>query len=70
MEFLSKIFGRQQSKVNLAEIESMDLDACPNCWGYQKYDNQFVENNAIFTSGHKPKAFVLLFVEKYITGIR
>jgi len=68
MGLLSRIFGSRQSQSDLANTELIGV--CPNCWGYQNYDNQFVENNNVFTNRNNQKAFVLRFVEKYITGIK
>lgn len=76
MGLISRLFGKKKNQIDLTNKESFEAGACPNCWGYQEYDDQFVEYNNDFTSSNanngkqNQKAFVQQFVEKYITGIR
>ena len=46
MGLLSRIFGTQKNQINLNQTESIDAGACPNCWGYQEYDDKFVAHNS------------------------
>ena len=76
MGLFSKIFGSKKNKIDLNETELIEVGACPNCWGYQEYDDQFVAYNKDITKSNinndkqNQKAFVQQFVETHITGIR
>jgi len=76
MGFFEKLFGKKKAKVELSEDDLIDAGACPNCWGRQVYDNQFVEfvedqtKSNINKNKQGKKAFVAQFVETHVTGIR
>ncbi len=58
------------------EADLVEAFSCPNCWGHQDYDNQFVEfvedrqKDIINKDASAQKAFIAKFVEDQITGIR
>ena len=76
MGLFSRIFGKKKNQVDLTAAELVEAGACPNCWGYQEYDNQFKAYNNDSTKSNinndkqHQKAFVQQFVETYVTGIR
>jgi len=76
MGFFEKLFGKKKSKSGLTDKELIEAGACPNCWGVQAYDDQFVEfvedqtKSNINKDQQHQKAFVQQFVENNITGIR
>ncbi len=73
MGLFEKLFGKEKA---LKEEELIEAGACPNCWGKQEYDDQFVEyvedqtKSNINNDKTKRKAFVQQFVETNLTGIR
>jgi len=76
MRFLKKIFGSKKDKINLSNEELVEAGACPNCWGKQEYNDQYVaytkdqtKSNINHDKDHQ-KAFVQQFVETHVTGIR
>ncbi len=58
------------------EAELVEAFVCPNCWGHQNYDEQFVQyvedrqKDIINKDASAQKAFIAKFVEERITGIR
>jgi len=76
MGLFSRLFGKKKPQIDLTEEEFVEANACPNCWGYQEYDDQFVEYNRDATKSNinndkqHQKAFVQQFVETHVTGIR
>jgi len=76
MGFFSRLFGKKKGKIDLSDEDLIDAGACPNCWGKQEYDNEYIEyfedkTKANINKDRKnQKAFVQQFVETNITGIR
>lgn len=76
MSFFDKLFSKKNKKIELTENELVEAGACPNCWGRQEYDDQFVEyvedqtKSNINHDKSNRKAFVQQFVETHVTGIR
>jgi len=76
MGLFSRLFGKKKPQIDLTNSELIEAGACPNCWGYQEYDDQFVEYNRDSTKSNinndkqNQKAFVQQFVETNVTGIR
>lgn len=67
---------KEEGKPLFTEEELQDVGVCPNCWGRQDYDGQFLEviedrqvdvNNKYTNSR---KAFIQEFVETHVDGIR
>lgn len=75
MEFLAKIFGKDESTKSLDEASLIEANVCPNCWGKQEFDNQFydyVKDQTKSNINHEKtgkKAFIQQFVETNVTGI-
>jgi len=76
MGFLTNLFGKKVNSQILSDAEILEASACPNCWGKQAYDAQFVEfvkdqtkSNINHDKQHQ-KAFVQQFIETNVTGIR
>jgi len=76
MGFFNKLFGKKQKQDDLTDEDLIEAGACPNCWGIQKYGDQFqtyykdqTKSNINSDKQHQ-KAFVSQFVETHITGIR
>ena len=76
MGFFSKLFGRKKNSEVLTDEAIAEAGACPNCWGSQKYDKQYLEfvkdqtkSNINHDKGSQ-KAFVQQFIETNVTGIR
>ncbi len=76
MGFLSKLFGKEINSQVLSDQELIEGGACPNCWGRQDYDGQFMEAARDQTKSNinhdktARKAFIAQFVETNVTGIR
>jgi len=76
MGLFSRLFGKKKNQIDLTNTELIEAGVCPNCWGYQEYNDQFVEYNKDSTKSNinndkqNQKAFVQQFVETYVTGIR
>ena len=76
MGIFSRFFGWKRPQIDLTKTEFVQAGACPNCWGYQEYDEKFVEHYRDYTKSNinnnkqNQKAFVQQFVETYVTGIR
>ena len=76
MGFFSKVFGKKKNSDIFSNEEIMEAGACPNCWGRQNYEGQFVafvkdqtKSNINHDKNHQ-KAFIQQFVETNVTGIR
>lgn len=58
------------------EKEIIEAGACPNCWGVQAYDDQFVDfvkdqtKDNINHNHQNQKAFIQQFVETHVSGIK
>ncbi len=69
------LFGKKQSEI-FSEEELKSAGACPNCWGHQDYDGeylQFVEDQTKSNINHdksNQKAFIAQFVEERVSGIK
>jgi len=76
MGFLTNMFGKEKNSQVLSDQEIVDAGACPNCWGHQSYDGQFIEYVEDQTKSNinkdklNQKAFVQQFIENNVTGIR
>ena len=75
MNFLSRLFGKKKPEIKVEDETLLNENVCPFCWGYQEYDNHFVEyvkdqtkSNINHEHTHK-KAFVQQFIETHVTGI-
>ena len=76
MGFLGKLFGKKEGSIKLNDQELIEAGACPNCWGRQEYEGEYIEymkdqtkSNINHDKQHQ-KAFVQQFVETHVTGIR
>lgn len=69
MNILKSFFGTELNKVKTAEY------ACPNCWGKQSYEGNYVEvvndktKSSLNNEKGGRKTFIQQFVERNITGI-
>jgi len=76
MGLLSKLFGSEKNSKILSDQEIIEAGACPNCWGKQDYDGQFIDYEKDQTKSNinhdkqGKKAFVQQFVETNVTGIK
>jgi len=56
--------------------EIIEAGACPNCWGVQAYNDQFVDfvkdqtKDNINHNNQNPKAFIQQFVATHVSGIK
>ncbi len=72
MTLLSRIY-RRKNQTTSSLVEMLDAKACPNCWGKQEYAGQERQYFGGYTHSimhSPPKAFILKFVQKYVTGIQ
>jgi len=76
MNFLSKLFGKKKAQNTIDDDSLIEAKVCPNCWGIQEYDDQYIDfvkdqtqSNIKHDKSHQ-KAFVQQFVETHVTGIR
>lgn len=73
MNLLKRLFGQPQTNNSDLGVTQTIMNACANCWGKQEYDNQYVEKDQLNSRSRKRsgtrKAFVMQFVETYITGV-
>ena len=69
-------FFKTQKKNKLSENDLLQAGACPNCWGLQEYERQFIEyvedkTKAALSGDHSAqKAFIQQFIQDHLTGIR
>ncbi len=76
MGFLKNLFGGKNKENNLSKEDLIEANVCPNCWGKQEYQNQFVQFQKDQTKANishdklHQKAFIQQFVETNITGIK
>ena len=76
MNFLKKLFGKKESSTLFSDEKLVEAGACPNCWGHQQYDQQYLDyvkdqtKSNVNKDKENKKAFVSQFVETNITGIR
>ena len=75
MNFFKNLFNKK-NKINLSSDELIEAGACPNCWGKQKYGDQYIEYSKDHTKSNinndkqHQKAFVQQYIETAITGIK
>ena len=74
MSIFRKLFGKKNDIV-FSNEELLEMNVCPNCWGRQEYQDQFIEKYKDETKSNmndktRRKAFILQFVETNITGIK
>lgn len=75
MNFLSRLFNKSKSEDKIEEAVLIEANACPNCWGKQEYDNEFIDfykdqtKSNINHDKRNKKAFVQQFIETHVTGI-
>ena len=73
---LDKLFGKSKRESGLTDEDLVGAEVCPNCWGHQEYEGQYVEyvadqtKAAINNDKGSQKAFIAQFVQDRITGIR
>lgn len=67
---------KNNANIELSEAELIEAGACPNCWGKQEYQNQYInyskdktKSNINHDKAHQ-KTFVNQFVETHVTGIK
>jgi len=76
MGFLTNLFGKKNNSQVLSDGDIITAGGCPNCWGFNSYDGQFVEyiedqtKANINNDKQHQKAFVQQFIEDNVTGIR
>ncbi|MDF1695113.1 MAG: hypothetical protein P1U56_04750 [Saprospiraceae bacterium] len=75
MNFFKNLFGGK-NKIELSEEELLEVGACPNCWGKQEYNDEYVAYQKDQTKANinkdkqHQKAFVQQYIETGITGIQ
>mgnify|MGYP000008368608 CR=1 FL=1 len=76
MGIFEKLFGSVNNSEIFTNEELGEANICPNCWGKQEYDDQYIEyvkdqtkDNINHDKQHQ-KAFIQQFVETNVTGIR
>ncbi len=76
MGFLTNLFGKKINSQILSDDEIITANGCPNCWGHNLYDGQFVDyvqdqtKSNINQDKQHQKAFVQQFIETNVTGIK
>lgn len=70
MGFFDWLFGKKEA---VGRDELLDNSVCPQCWGYENYDDQFREASKDHKKDLANKvsrnAFIQNFIETRITGI-
>jgi len=70
--FLKKIVGGKKESINLSKDELIEAGACPNCWGLQEYEDEYIAFSDDPTKANinhdveHQKAFVQQFIETNI----
>ncbi len=69
------LFGHSDNEIKVpSKAEIIEAGACPNCWGKQEYDNQYIafrkDKTKANISNKEQKAFVTQFVETHVSGIK
>lgn len=71
MGFFDWLFGNKKNELGRDEL--LDNQLCPQCWGYQTYDDQFREmakdHQKDLANAKVRDAFVKDFINKHVTGI-
>ena len=76
MGFFSRLFGKKEENIDLTKDELIEAGVCPNCWGTQAYQGQYIEYRKDQTKSNinhdkqNQKAFVAQFVETHVSGIK
>ncbi|MFK8101290.1 MAG: hypothetical protein AB8G15_02150 [Saprospiraceae bacterium] len=72
MGLLDKLFGNKKNSTIYTDEELVNAGVCPNCWGHQAYDGQYLqyEKDQVNPDKKNRKAFIQKFVETNITGIK
>ena len=68
MNLLKKILKNEPANLNSNTMKQVAVNVCVNCWGKQEYDDQYLAVEKDQKNGRR-KAFVMQFVETYITGV-
>lgn len=74
MNWIKKWFG--DKGISFLEDELIEENVCPNCWGKQEYNDEFIAYVEDKTKANlnkdalQPKTFIESFVEQNISGIR
>jgi len=70
-DFITRLFSA--NKFELSREELLDNSVCPQCWGYQSYDDKMREVSKDFqknlSNGSVRNAFVKDFIDTHVTGI-
>ena len=67
---------KEENQPLFEEEELVEVEVCPNCWGKQEWDNQFlevIEDRQVDVNNkyeNTRKAFIQKFVEDHVDGIR
>lgn len=75
MGIFKNLFGKKKEPIFTGD-ELIEAGVCPNCWGYQEYDDKYVDfvkdqtKSNINHDKSGQKAFIQQFVETNITGIK
>ena len=74
MDYLS--WFKSKSRLNLEPEDLVEHGVCPNCWGEQEWEDQYIafaedrEKDFLNRDRTGQKAFIEKFITEYITGIR
>ena len=74
MNLVSK-FLKKKPVWSVTKEELVAEQVCPNCWGHQEFDKQFIAKYPDFTKSNvnqnktQRKAFIQQFVETHVAGI-
>lgn len=67
-------FFKKKKASSIGEQDLLEANVCPNCWGKQDYDGQFVnyvkDQQKDVVNKQTQKAFIGKFVDTYVSGIR
>lgn len=69
-------YFKHNSKLKLVAGDILEAGVCPNCWGQQHWEDQYIdyvkdrEKDILNGDRTAQKAFIQRFVEDRITGIR
>lgn len=62
--------------MSITQAELLDVNVCPNCWGTQEYQDQYIQyaedrnRNVVNHDKTAQKSFIQRFVQDHITGIQ
>ena len=72
---MNRLFGRKGRSKIFSNDELESVQVCPNCWGHQEYDSEYLEfakdqTRSNINHDHlNKKAFIQQFVETHVSGI-